>query len=132
MLTRQEIFNKVSSCLLKQMEKSISLKGCAYRGDGGLKCAIGHLIPDKEYKEELEGRTIISLFETFPAMMERIGLSRNDKAFLDSLQGIHDSNNPCDWEERLRDFAYVHNLIFKEPEECLCCNTTASCGHDHS
>jgi hypothetical protein len=28
---------------------------CAYRGVGGKKCALGHLIPDERYEPEMEG-----------------------------------------------------------------------------
>lgn len=55
-MTNQEIFDKVATHLLSQGKRSaLGGVGCAYRGDGGLQCAIGCLIPDELYRYELEG-----------------------------------------------------------------------------
>ena len=32
---------------------------CMYRGPDGLKCAAGHLIPDDEYDERMEGKSAL-------------------------------------------------------------------------
>ena len=61
-MTPQEVFDTVVAALVKQGRKSLAENGdpsiskdCRYRGDDGLKCAIGHLIPDDEYAEWMEG-----------------------------------------------------------------------------
>lgn len=58
--TLQEVFNIVSLHLLKQVKRSTKhLKNswflaCAYRGNEGMKCAAGVLIPDDKYEPEME------------------------------------------------------------------------------
>lgn len=39
--TQQDIFNYVVAHLVEQGKPSVSDNGCAYRGDGGCKCAAG-------------------------------------------------------------------------------------------
>ena len=69
-MTMQEIFNTVCAALIAQGEKSYEFTDldttlCMYRKtkvDGTvLKCAGGWLIPDEDYEEEMEGRTVGSL-----------------------------------------------------------------------
>ena len=58
-MTLQEMFDTMAAHLLKQGERSVSPinpQQCRYRGDHGLKCAVGALIKDKFYKPSLEGR----------------------------------------------------------------------------
>jgi hypothetical protein len=51
-----EVFNKVEAHLLAQGVRSMKyLDMCAYRGAGGLRCAVGCLIKDEFYHESLEG-----------------------------------------------------------------------------
>ena len=47
-MTEQEAFTKVRDHLLRQKEKCIVNGLCAYRGENGLKCAIGALISDED------------------------------------------------------------------------------------
>lgn len=59
---KQELFNEVYTKLAIQGKASMGINPdggnmCAYRGPDGLKCGIGHLIPDSLYKETIEGRT---------------------------------------------------------------------------
>lgn len=62
-----EQFDKVANHLIKQGKRSLALDGagwvCAYRGEGGAKCAIGVIIPDELYGEHLEGNcfTVLNL-----------------------------------------------------------------------
>jgi hypothetical protein len=66
-LTNQEIFEKAITALLEQGRPSISQVDtggeyqatiCAYRGQDGCKCAIGHLIADEVYSDYLEGKGV--------------------------------------------------------------------------
>lgn len=53
---RHKAFRVMKTHLLKQGAKSVNEhRECAYRGEGGMKCAVGALIKDSEYKPWLEG-----------------------------------------------------------------------------
>jgi len=59
--TLQEVYDIVAQHLLTQGAVALQTLphggvACAYRGDNGLKCAIGALIPDHLYCPELEGK----------------------------------------------------------------------------
>ena len=41
-------------------------EGCAYRGTGGARCAIGALIPDDLYREDMEGLSSQVLIDQHP------------------------------------------------------------------
>lgn len=68
-----EQFDKIANHLIKQGKRSkISWSGdygmCAYRGEGGTKCAIGAVIPDHLYNEKMESRTFATLLIDFPEL----------------------------------------------------------------
>ena len=104
----QAIFDRVAAALLEQNEKSVSVVGgntyCRYRGDGGLKCAAGHLIPDDLYDAgfELDGFAQLPEF-----VLEACGVGEDEKAvdLVLNLQSVHDSFTPRDWRSRLRQVA---------------------------
>ena len=60
-MNRQQVFDAVVHHLAKQGKRSTFTRPgqgfsmCRYRGYGGLKCAIGALIPDELYHPRLEG-----------------------------------------------------------------------------
>lgn len=119
-LTRQEIFNIVSTHLLEQDDKSAETdeKGlfrCKYRGPNGLKCAIGILIPDEEYNPEWEGKCVNTqnLSEGMP-IAAACGISRADVDFARSLQHVHDLFDVCDWRNQLKLFRSSWNLVWPE------------------
>ena len=100
-MTYQEIFDKVATHLLTQNARSwapsFPYRACAYRGIGGLKCAIGCLIPDERYSVELEGKAASS-----PLVMSAVGVPAADTdlgSFLRYLQGIHDGADVRDWTD---------------------------------
>lgn len=98
--TAQEVFDKVANHLLTQNKKSIDegLDECLYRSPDGLKCAIGCLIPDDMYKEEMEGAYI-----HFRAKEEHEKLLRE-------LQQLHDRKHPKQWRTALAVLATKHKL----------------------
>ena len=118
----QHVFDFVVNHLLTQKEKSMcyheptSEISCAYRGENNLSCAIGCLISDSEYKENIEGNFIA-------------GLARNNSNFnfllssdygrtymlLQCLQDIHDGVKIDVWEQKLRDLSIRFNLSFNPP-----------------
>jgi hypothetical protein len=51
----RELSARVRDHLTKQRARSVdSGGGCAYRGDGGMMCAVGCLIPDDKYHKNME------------------------------------------------------------------------------
>lgn len=106
MLDRQEVFNTVYTKLREQGKRSIVLEGtrqrCMYRGEGGTRCAIGHLIPDELYSEELEGQTVgqicsdpekANIVEVLNKVFGEI--TELDIHFLNALQFAHDNWTDC-------------------------------------
>lgn len=111
-MTNQEVFDKVVTALRKQGAKSQSHGCCAYRGRWGRKCAVGHLIPDELYDENMEGKLWVDLSEWFPAV-DNLQLNRN---LVQELQLIHDDHRVRDWEDYWRDLAYRYNLTYTPSE----------------
>lgn len=126
----------VSNPLLKQGRRSVNPKNddaCMYRGDNGLKCAAGFLIPDELYDRSLEYQNITDLLdedfaafssndgaqtplakfrrEFIPSLEERYGkLASDDERRLlirhiRKLQRIHDEAHPENWETELAEIA---------------------------
>jgi hypothetical protein len=110
--TLQEIFNIVSAHLLTQIKRSIKrlnssyFSACAYRGNEGLKCAAGVLIPDDQYEPEMECKF----------WDELVKANYVENKFVEEiaeLQCIHDSNSEetIDYlKTELIKFAKLHNL----------------------
>lgn len=118
-MTPQEIFDAVSSHLLKQNERSTRPSGgCAYRSEDGLKCAVGCLIPDEKYSYTMEGTRVLTraVFSTLPfevALDESGYWAKDDRiTLLDELQLIHDQHDVSYWPTRLRDLAERWKLKF--------------------
>lgn len=76
---------------------------CAYRGDLGLKCAAGCLIPDDQYTLDLEGISWFNLVKENKA-------SSNCTELIDKLQIIHDMYDPKYWLSELYELARNKNL----------------------
>lgn len=61
-MTNQELFDKVVRAIVKQGRGSINSEGlCVYRGPDGLKCAVGHIIPDELYSPLIEKTSAMTL-----------------------------------------------------------------------
>lgn len=108
----QEVFDQVVDHLRKQGKPSFMDEGsarCAYRGHSGLKCAAGCLISDNEYRVTMENRT-------WSAMVRDTVVPIHHANLIESLQEIHDSNEPKNWEYRLEFTAKRFNLQYKKPE----------------
>jgi hypothetical protein len=110
---RQAVYRRVRDHLLKQGRRSWDGGlGCLYRGPGGLKCAVGALIPDELYDPKIEHAAcdemrVIRVLRKIPGMED---VSNEDAGFLRGLQSIHDRDDPDEWEESLGDFAREHGL----------------------
>lgn len=59
----QEVFDFVLGKLREQKVQARNVYNtvCAYRGAGGCKCAVGWLIPDEVYSEQMEGNRVGAL-----------------------------------------------------------------------
>ena len=108
--TLQTVFNIVSTHLLTQGMKSRNAFGtCAYRGENGMKCAAGALIPDDQYKPEIENVLWTDL------VSEKI-VSRRFVNEIAELQQIHDlgDSDPeecvAGWKKKLIKFAKKNML----------------------
>jgi hypothetical protein len=104
--TTQEVFDVCALHLLNQNERSVSpssIHSCMYRGIGGLKCAVGILIPEDSYHTSMEGAGVNKLAAEY-----RI---TNHVDILRDLQSLHDTE--CDvsqWKERLTHIAFSYGL----------------------
>ncbi len=100
-MNNREIFDKVKTHLLTQNRKSYDdYKGCSYRGPNGTMCAVGCLIPDNVYNEDMEGGDVYS--HNVQPYLETLGLaSPSALRLLRDLQNLHDSVDCEDWPARL-------------------------------
>jgi hypothetical protein len=97
--TYQELFDKAVKGVIEQGCQSIRSIGhsCAYRGDSGKKCAIGHLLTDEQIaKYQVQEGDTPTKFQV--ALLRELAPDGNDNDvvfFLESLQCAHDnlSNN---------------------------------------
>lgn len=121
----QEIFTKAVNGLRKQAAKSFRIthsrgEECAYRGEEGRKCAIGHVLPDEKYCPEMEGLPVTELRNDFEvdSIIMPSDLSESDGiAFLIRLQSIHDSYLPSAWENKFKDLTLDFPILVLPPLE---------------
>lgn len=86
MFDRQKAFDTALNGLRNQGRRSLGGIGCRYRGKGGAKCAIGFLIPDDRYSEDIEGKSA-----DHDIIIEAVDASFDDGSFLWGLQrDLHD------------------------------------------
>jgi hypothetical protein len=105
---KQDFFNRAVAGLASQgFERAISDGNCAYRGENGRKCAIGHLMPDGLYEPRFENKRA----EPFGA----VGIGSVDFQWACELQRTHDlGTDPEHMREHLRYFAVDHELEIPE------------------
>jgi hypothetical protein len=123
-MTTQEIFDIIAKHLLTQNKKSTfprKYKGplgdsyyedvCAYRGDNGLKCAVGALIKDECYNSGIETKRVNSdlVLQALECSLEN-KLEDEDLKLLTELQYIHDAQDPKDWKIELSRLAAYFKL----------------------
>ncbi len=111
------MFNKIVKHLLKQNKKceltnKNDYKMCVYRGENGMKCAIGCILPDKLYRprHDKESYDIYRLMNNLE--IRKYFGGKDNIEFLVELQGIHDSYNPKNWKFKLKIFAKKYDLKF--------------------
>ena len=122
METALEVFNKVSEHLLAQNEQALDGNWeCVYRNETGLKCAVGCLIKDEFYFENLE-YTGLSRTGPIAKALKKSGvvMTREMLDLLQRLQKLHDHKEPEAWKEELgklklrffRGVEYEHNIRY--------------------
>ena len=96
----QVIFDRVARHLLRQGRPAFAEvpsggQRCAYRGCGGSMCAVGVLIEDTYYSEDLEGNSVSNPDVTIAVAqsLDQDFLSSDQIALLRRLQNVHD-----EWE----------------------------------
>lgn len=115
-MSRQTVFNKALSHLRAQGKKSIGHSGCSYRGDDGLKCAIGIFIADRAYRYEFEGQAVRNIMDVLPKSVTSAG-----ESFLSDLQShLHDDVAEHGFRKSLEvyaaSFAATYGLKYSAPE----------------
>jgi hypothetical protein len=107
-VNEQLAFDTVAKHLLAQKEQCTDDHGgCRYRNEKGQKCAIGCLIPDSQYRPELEGEKI-----SCTSVQAAIGpeFQAASLELMGNLQEIHDDYDPSEWRVALRGVAFYHTL----------------------
>ncbi len=101
-MNNREIFDKVKTHLLTQNTRSVLPSGaCAYRGTNGTMCAVGCLLKDEHYSEELESRpvrsqSVLVALNNSGIVLDDLGLS-----MLYELQRVHDGYGMDMWPTHL-------------------------------
>lgn len=108
----QDVFTEVSDHLIHQGVKCRRYVGekefDAYYGANGTRCAVGCLIPDHLYSEDIEGKSLLC-----PEVTKCLGdlaMDENIMCLLADLQDLHDNVPVNLWPQRLTDVAYEYDL----------------------
>lgn len=119
-MNMQEAFFKAASGMLRQGRKSeMPMPGdlqCAYRGDGGAKCAIGHLMSDEYYRTKFDDLAYTLAndgSEEVCDALEASGISFAEPRMLSmllALQEVHDCYEVQNWPVALRELAATFGL----------------------
>ncbi len=138
MLSAQQIFDRVLAAIRAQGVPSIIIDEqglrCRYRGPNGLKCAVGHLIPDNVDCSAFEGEPVLTI-RRFPEAREALleaGVSLSQHgSILDDLQDAHDraaerhhsAKEPFrdGFERRMGDIAARSGLQYTAATEAVPC-----------
>ena len=105
-MTPQEMFNKAYLGVIQQGQKSVKNKGhsvCAYRGLNGIKCGIGHLIPDDLAKAwDQSSNSAILLIQATKEHPIPDFIQQN-KLLASAIQAAHDNSAMIDFIEDFKD-----------------------------
>lgn len=114
-LTHQDAFNLVVRGMRDQGWKKACAGGdwvgglCRYRTGGGLKCAIGHLIPDDRYSPKMEGMAVNIALTMAGVQVTGLGFH---------LQDCHDGAlDRLSMHQNLQHYAIRYGLEF--PADCI-------------
>lgn len=119
MTDAQTIFNTVYINIMKQGKASLNGEGkCMYRSPDGSKCAVGHLIEDDEYDDDMEHTNIYGLYDLYFLPKRLAG----HLELLTQLQQAHDNfssheNFLVRYQEYMKEVAYRFKLIVPDYEK---------------
>lgn len=116
----QELFDKSIAALLKQRKRSVkrTTEGttCSYRSKVGC-CAVGHLIPDDKYNEQMDrfgGLNSDGLLRNYPELKKYLLASDitelEAKDLLNDMQYVHDTVHPNAWKKNFKEVAERYSL----------------------
>lgn len=124
-MTPQEIFDKVVTHLLTQNARSFSteLQSCMYRNEYGMMCAVGCLIKDDVYFEEIEKNPVGAMIIDKVLIKSGIPIDTDPvyECLLLNLQQLHDWKwldcndkvyDVSEWETGLQDIAAFFGLDY--------------------
>lgn len=124
MRTAQQLYETSIKHLRKQGQKSFrmlppdeklgEMYQSRYRSDG-MMCAIGVLIPDIEYRPEMEGKDVGDLISKDLLITMRAAEFYKNRRLLDGLQKIHDTKPIAEWEKQWRMLADDMHLKYPKP-----------------
>ncbi len=106
------IIRYVKEKLVAQNKKSIHSDEygiyCAYRGDDGCKCAIGHLLPDEHYARHYDedGGLYFNILQFF----NELQLSHVKIMLFNRLRIIHDSSSVKEWPQKFDELEQEYML----------------------
>lgn len=108
----QQAFDKAYLGLKAQgFERSYGNDICLYRGPDGKKCALGHLIPDDQYRHDMEAKSVHTINNLFPNALPEGLRDLDGRRALNALQRCHDfAVDAADMRDRLVHFAEMHDL----------------------
>lgn len=117
MTTAQELFEAAARGLHAQGKKSVDKKGsCLYRGPDGLKCGVGLLITDEEYKPEMDKPDV-----SLPPLEQSTGvfsirrrglLPKRLEQHTDLLVAIQDAHDEYTADEDIDFWPFVKDQLF--------------------
>jgi len=117
-MNSQEVFDQIVNHLRQQRAKSIDILGrCAYRGSQGKKCAVGVLINDDEYCDQMEGSPVCDLIDS-ESKSQYVSIELRDRLkphmeLLRALQLTHDLSEIKIWEQQFKEIAEHFKLEYK-------------------
>jgi hypothetical protein len=111
-IEEQELFNAALFGLRKQGQPSMVVGGPAYRAPNGCKCAVGHILSDEEYNQDMESKVVARLVmnRQFPErLVPHVYL-------LQQLQDAHDCDycerDVFEWEKAMQQIAKERGLVY--------------------
>lgn len=125
MRTAQELYETSVKHLRKQKQKSYKTLpngehgeqyACQYRSPDGHRCAIGCLIPDSDYKPEMEGKDLDDLLRGDLLPLKLAAEFHKHRRMLALLQFVHDQKPITDWESQFRMMADDFKLKYPSHE----------------
>lgn len=107
-MTNQEIFDTVAKHLFAQGKPALDDYGaCVYRGENGMRCAVGCLITDEEYSLDMEYKSAKTVVRDWG--IEAIHPGSFDLA--ESLQKVHDYEKDDDGYTPWNDTGTMRNAL---------------------